>query len=487
MKIKHQGLLLVFVPFSSTLLICASMLFAEAKAEAELARQAEFREVLSEANALPYHFMLMGSSLISWRMSKKTQYLSNSEIENEKIEDVVASLRRASLKSDDSDSLRKLADDAQKLLAEIKAYRINITDTARVPGSFNRHTFAAHMQASLNSMFSGINRLAARDNQQGTALRAQYEKLLNILYQLIILSLLISLATAILTAYLIGRRLNNKISAIEMNFTRFERGEQLLPPLAADDEVSALDQSFHAMTLEIARAEEEKRETRLKLSNRLKFPVDKLSQELSLMLSGVLLEPNDLGNARLRTAITNLEKLNELINELLNIDEGDNDLYINLTNCETREIIESAVQCLEALAAKENHHLINRATESFTLLADARKIEQVLINLLSNSCKYSEPSGPIEISCHREGPAVRISVKDKGKGLNAEQCLRVFEKFEQADNSTSEKGLGLGLPICKKIVEQHGGCIGVESKTDDGCLFWFELPVAQPRVAKSSD
>jgi hypothetical protein len=97
MNIKTQGLLLVFVPFATTFLIGGSMLAAEIRAQMELSRQAEFREVMVELNALPYHFMLVGSALISWKMSHRDSDLKKSEQQCEKIEKVVSQLRRQAL------------------------------------------------------------------------------------------------------------------------------------------------------------------------------------------------------------------------------------------------------------------------------------------------------------------------------------------------------------------------------------------------------
>ncbi len=112
------------------------------------------------------------------------------------------------------------------------------------------------------------------------------------------------------------------------------------------------------------------------------------------------------------------------------------------------------------------------------LSIDAKRIEQVLLNLVSNSIKFTNSGGRVEIAIGHKGSAVEVAVRDTGIGLAASLRTRVFEKFFQADASlTREKGgAGLGLAISKAIVESHGGKIGVRSRPRRGSTFWFTLP-----------
>ncbi|HNB24516.1 MAG TPA: hypothetical protein PKZ32_19000, partial [Candidatus Melainabacteria bacterium] len=367
MKIKTQGLLLVFVPFATTFLFCGTMLAAEIRAQIELSRQAEFRELMVELNALPYHFMLVGSALISWKMSHRDFDLKKSEQQCEQIEKIVSQLRRQALhlrkerKELNAGNLEKLADEAEKVLGEINRYRNNITDSERVPGSFNRHTFAVAMENSIDSMFSTIKTLSAQEYLQDTTARARYEKLFQAQIGLVFLSLSISFGLAFLAAYILSRKLVGKIRTVEDNFRRLEENRELLPALTGDDELSNLDRTFHEMACKLSQAEEEKRKGRLLFSARLRLPIDRLSSDLSLMLRGVLMEPNELGRTRLTAAISNLAKLNTLIDELLNINNlgVQSNLVLNMVPCRPDRIIEGAVQCVEVFAERENHKLIN--------------------------------------------------------------------------------------------------------------------------------
>jgi two-component system sensor histidine kinase KdpD len=108
---------------------------------------------------------------------------------------------------------------------------------------------------------------------------------------------------------------------------------------------------------------------------------------------------------------------------------------------------------------------------------DAILIEQVLINLLENSAKYSASTAPIGVAARREGDRIRIEVDDRGRGLGPGEESRVFEKFFRGVlTKPGDRGAGLGLAICRAIVTAHGGEIRAANRPDGGARFWFTLP-----------
>jgi len=116
--------------------------------------------------------------------------------------------------------------------------------------------------------------------------------------------------------------------------------------------------------------------------------------------------------------------------------------------------------------------------------ADADRVKQVLLNLLSNAAKFCEPTrGRVEVSLQEEGSAVRVSVRDNGPGISAADQRIIFEKFRQVGDALTDKpqGTGLGLHICRQIVERLGGRLWVESRPGAGACFSFTLPVPPER------
>jgi signal transduction histidine kinase len=110
---------------------------------------------------------------------------------------------------------------------------------------------------------------------------------------------------------------------------------------------------------------------------------------------------------------------------------------------------------------------------------DSDRIQQVLVNLIDNAAKYSPSGGHVVISTERHDDAVRVSVADEGMGIAPEAQRRVFERFYRADpnHTRAPAGTGLGLYICRELVERMGGRIGLRSQPGSGSTFWFDLPL----------
>jgi signal transduction histidine kinase len=114
------------------------------------------------------------------------------------------------------------------------------------------------------------------------------------------------------------------------------------------------------------------------------------------------------------------------------------------------------------------------------LVADERKVKQVVLNLLSNAVKFTPEGGRISLKASRTDGAVEIAVSDTGIGIAREDQATIFEEFRQVgtDETRKQEGTGLGLTLAKKFIELHGGRIRVDSELGRGSTFSFTLPLA---------
>jgi signal transduction histidine kinase/ActR/RegA family two-component response regulator len=117
--------------------------------------------------------------------------------------------------------------------------------------------------------------------------------------------------------------------------------------------------------------------------------------------------------------------------------------------------------------------------------ADRTRVKQVLINLLTNAIKYNNTDGAVVVSCIVSLPGrIRICVEDSGKGLSPDQLAQLFQPFNRLGQETSiEEGTGIGLVVCKRLIESMGGAIGVESTVGKGSVFWLELNLTDERIS----
>jgi signal transduction histidine kinase len=127
------------------------------------------------------------------------------------------------------------------------------------------------------------------------------------------------------------------------------------------------------------------------------------------------------------------------------------------------------------LAQRGQRVRIRLANHLPEVLADSRRLGQVLINLILNASKFGAPNTPIDVTITKRNGAVRVSVADRGPGVSAAQAQRLFEPYYRVPGSGVD-GVGLGLSIVKSIVEAHGGLVGVDSRRGGGARFWFSVP-----------
>ena len=122
------------------------------------------------------------------------------------------------------------------------------------------------------------------------------------------------------------------------------------------------------------------------------------------------------------------------------------------------------------------------------VLADSRRLGQVLINLILNASKFGPLNTSIDLDVSLRGNVLRVVVSDRGPGVSSEQAERLFEPYYRspANVVSGQEGIGLGLSIVKSIVEAHGGSVGVENRRGGGARFWFCIPIARRAASAKS-
>ncbi len=210
----------------------------------------------------------------------------------------------------------------------------------------------------------------------------------------------------------------------------------------------------------------------------LKTPLTSISLFHQLLRNNAFGALPDTAKQPLESAERSLKRLLNLVNGLLDLEKVTaGQLQLNLAPVKLSTIVERSEESVRAFA-RERQVTIEKPILDTELIADEERLIQVLVNLLSNAIKFSDQGSSVIIEAKSDSDWIEIAVEDSGKGIAPLQQDVIFEKYKQANPSDPEAklGTGLGLPICKGIISQHRGTIGVESALGTGSRFWIRIP-----------
>ncbi len=218
------------------------------------------------------------------------------------------------------------------------------------------------------------------------------------------------------------------------------------------------------------------------VSHELKTPLTTIKSYTETMLDGMVDDPA-MQKQFLGIIDTEADRMNRLVKELLQLSRMENQQeQWSMKELNIIPLLQNAVTKVELTAAakKQQLNILFKSDERLPVVVDRDKIEQVVLNILSNSIKYTQEGGRIDVDALRREKTVYIIVSDNGIGIPEEELGRVFERFFRVDKARSRAmgGTGLGLSISKQIVDEHGGNIEIESKEGRGTKVTISLPLA---------
>jgi len=209
-------------------------------------------------------------------------------------------------------------------------------------------------------------------------------------------------------------------------------------------------------------------------SHELKTPLTSIKGYLQILAQRVTDEKNIIFVQKTRQQIA---KLSALVDDLLDVSKIEaGKLHFAAEDFNIREVIDDALELISHTNSDYTITLHSPVSECM-VKGDAHRIEQVMINLLTNAIRYAPNSNRIEVHLSHENDEVKIGVKDFGTGIAPEKLEHIFSRYYRVDDSNSKvSGLGIGLYLCYEIVTRHHGKIWAESEPGIGSVFWFTLP-----------
>jgi len=220
------------------------------------------------------------------------------------------------------------------------------------------------------------------------------------------------------------------------------------------------------------------------VSHELRTPLTSITGSLALVASGMSGPVSDETKRLIEIAQTNSERLTRLVNEILDVEKIEaGRLQIRFDTLDPLVLLREAVQVSRWQASEAGVSIEVAGSDTGERIAGGREhLIQVLINLLSNAIKFSPRGSAVTAGVRRTGDRIRFEVIDRGAGIPEHFKPHVFERFARADSSDARRqgGAGLGLSICKMLVERHLGTMAFQATPGGGTTFWFDLPARLP-------
>lgn len=287
----------------------------------------------------------------------------------------------------------------------------------------------------------------------------------------------IALVIALGLGILFVRRLARPLAELRRAAEQISQGKlELRVHITSSDELGRLGKTFNQMAESLQRSEKLRRQLILDIAHELRNPLMVQQSHLELLLDNVV-QPSP---QQLQTIYEQNLLLGRLVRDLQLLALADaGELHIVRTPTPLCELLQGIVMQVQPMLEEKKLRLETDIAGDLPALAvDPQRIEQVLLNILDNACRYTPAGGTIHLSAHREGDVVHVSVRDGGPGIASEDLPHIFERLYRGDKSRtrSSGGTGLGLAIAKALVEAHGGKIWAENAPEGGACVHFTLP-----------
>jgi two-component system sensor histidine kinase BaeS len=310
----------------------------------------------------------------------------------------------------------------------------------------------------------------------GNMLPPDAERFISGQIRITVIALALALIVAAALAFLLARNVSRPVRQLGDTVRRLSRGEyRTRVPIDSLDEMGNLAGHVNQLAESLEKNRTARQRWMADIAHELRTPVAILKGEIEALADGVRPADERMSNS-LREEV---EQLSTLIDDLQTLALSDaGALNIHKKSVDLSDLVR---QCLESFGDRLSEREITlkvQVDESVSLPADPQRLRQLLHNLLENSSRYVSAGGSVRVLLRREPGGAELVLEDSGPGLKDHQIEQLFERFYRAEGSRSRSsgGSGLGLSICKNIVEAHGGAISAEHSALGGLRIRISLP-----------
>ncbi len=483
MQIRHRLILLLGLPLACQLLTVGVMNYSYGRID-ELAEH-ELRAKRAIAVGLQIRSTLEQSVLMIAGQSVTGIGLAKTDSQRERVSRDFSALRK--LAANDPKALELISASekhASKFLdmwEELaSAYQPGGNDKLYFSQFLGRSEFNESLTLSFNQIREDTEKLIALYTPIAQEFHPKAIKARADLRNGIIAAIAFNVLLVMALAIILNKNTLSRLKVLMENMKAFSKGKPPAEPLSGNDELSDLDKAFREMSDELARLEEFRQSMRAMVNHDLRSPLTSMSLKVEIMLGGAedSLSPKMVKDLKVLKSET--DRLRRLANTLLDIDKmEDGSVDVRLSSISCAEIIALSAEAVLAQCKRKNIELVQDLPADAAFMCDKDRTIQVVVNFLSNAVKFAPKNSKLELAVvPGENDCWRLEVLDEGPGVPADKKDKLFAKFSQLDQPSEvrKEGSGLGLYICKMLIEAQKGKVGFRAREGAGSCFWFELP-----------
>lgn len=472
LKLSHIQFLLA-IPMVCLIVFVVALGALLEQANSERRAETHSKEIVLVSNDVSKHLLDVAQSVIALNTFQNPIVYNKFKESLSVTKTGIANLK--TLTANDKDKrkrMKRISALGDKALSFIETYGENAY-AGNTGATFT--VFKTELKAAYNPFISELHELAEQEKKLTANAeineRQRTKKLNTFLTIGVSIILLCMFCASMYIKWIIGR-----LRLMMSNAKLLARKEPLHSPVRGSDEIAELDGVFHEMAEALLAAEQRKQEFISTTCHDLRSPLANIQVSLALAAKGKYGELNDRGVERFAKAEQSIDRLIQLLNELLDAEKMEAGiLELELEEFDLSDAIETSVDSVKTLADNSRVSLNVKETSGCKVNADKARLIRVIVNLLSNAIKFSPAGTDVTVSVQKEGTVYDVRITDQGRGIAPEDREKIFDRFHRVSENTGPSGIGLGLTICKKIIEAHGGSIGVDSTVGSGSTFWFRL------------
>jgi signal transduction histidine kinase len=476
----HKGLLLIFVPLLVQLLFFVQLFNLVNQAEALGREQANRAEVMEAADQFIMEFGTTWTVIIC-KLFLSHAYKLDPEAFKTHMDLVFARVRPLTGEYRGMDSI---VAEAQQATQEQYDLQKEVQAVSATPEANSQLPLLGYVKLRSKFARSAARGVALKqivENEISTmkdTYRRNEDKRVSLKKQIFI-GVAADFTVTVLLLFAFLWDITKRLKMLVANAYLLPTGKALNERVSGSDELAMLDGVLHDASEELQKAKDYRKSLTEMVAHDLRSPLSSARSTVDLLLNPGVYDSGEQSLAHLAKLRRSLIQLTAFVEDLLTIDRLESrKLELELSLFKIHSLIDETFDSLAVKAQSRDIKLVKEGADS-EVVADQSRIAQVVMNLLTNAIKHSPDGGTVRVLTRHDVDTVKLSVIDQGKGIAESERERIFQKFVQNKDFRQQEGFGLGLAICKLIIDAHRGTIGLKSKVSEGSEFWFTLPGSQ--------